>query len=284
MKYILTIFKEHKYQLLLIYFYLFIAQSLILLEPYVLGKMIDGLLNKQYMWMFTFLGIVLIENILIFRRMVYDTKIYTKIYNNIVLKYLKREKHSNHSSRIARTELSNNIINFLESDVHFYIYAILTVMGSLAFIFMNSVITGLIVIASIAPICTIVYFLYKKIAQSTKITHDHYEQKIEILSDNNDVKVETFFKRRRKILIYGSTLQGKNWTALNSVKSIFLVIALVVFTHNSKISQGETVSMYAYINQFLISLMSIPIGIETFTRMKDVINSCLLYTSDAADE
>jgi ABC-type bacteriocin/lantibiotic exporter with double-glycine peptidase domain len=271
MKYILTIFKEHKYQLLLIYFYLFIAQSLILLEPYVLGKMIDGLLNKQYMWMFTFLGIVLIENILIFRRMVYDTKIYTKIYNNIVLKYLKREKHSNHSSRIARTELSNNIINFLESDVHFYIYAILTVMGSLAFIFMNSVITGLIVIASIAPICTIVYFLYKKIAQSTKITHDHYEQKIEILSDNDDVKVETFFKRRRKILIYGSTLQGKNWTALNSVKSIFLVIALVVFTHNSKISQGETVSMYAYINQFLISLMSIPIGIETFTRMKDVI-------------
>ena len=271
MKYILTIFKEHKYQLLLIYFYLFVAQSLILLEPYVLGKMIDGLLNKQYMWMFTFLGIVLIENILIFRRMVYDTKIYTKIYNNIVLKYLKREKDSNHSSRIARTELSNNIINFLESDVHFYIYAILTVIGSLAFIFMNSVITGLIVIASIAPICTIVYFLYKKIAQSTRITHDHYERKIEILSDNDDVKVETFFKRRRKILIYGSTLQGKNWTALNSIKSIFLVIALVVFTHNSKISQGETVSMYAYINQFLISLMSIPISIETYARMKDVI-------------
>ena len=271
MKYILTIFKEHKYQLLLIYFYLFVAQSLILLEPYVLGKMIDGLLNKQYMWMFTFLGIVLIENILIFRRMVYDTKIYTKIYNNIVLKYLKREKDSNHSSKIARTELSNNIINFLESDVHFYIYAILTVIGSLAFIFMNSAITGLIVIASIAPICTIVYFLYKKIAQSTRITHDHYERKIEILSDNDDVKVETFFKRRRKILIYGSTLQGKNWTALNSIKSIFLVIALVVFTHNSKISQGETVSMYAYINQFLISLMSIPISIETFTRMKDVI-------------
>ena len=271
MKYILSIFKEYKYQLLLIYFYLFVAQSLILLEPYVLGKMIDGLLNKQYMWMFTFLGIVLIENILIFRRMVYDTKIYTKIYNNIVLKYLKREKDSNHSSKIARTELSNNIINFLESDVHFYIYAILTLIGSLAFIFMNSVITGLIVVAAIAPICTIVYFLYKKIAQSTRITHDHYERKIEILSDNDDDKVETFFKRRRKILIYGSTLQGKNWTALNSIKSVFLVIALVVFTHNSTISQGETVSMYAYINQFLISLMSIPISIETFTRMKDVI-------------
>jgi hypothetical protein len=118
----------------------------------------------------------------------------------------------------------------------------------------------------------IVYLLYKKIAQSTRVGHDHYEQKIEILSYNDDDRIETFFKRRRKLLIYGSTLQGKNWTALNSIKSVFLVIALVVLTHNTKISQGETVSMYAYINQFLISIMSIPVGVETFTRMKDVIN------------
>jgi hypothetical protein len=251
---------------------MFVAQGLILLEPYVLGKMIDGLLTREYFWLFIFLGIILFENILIYRRMVYDTKIYTKIYNRIVLRYIKREKDSDHSSRIARTEMSNHIINFLENDVHFYIYAILTVVGTLFFIFLESPITGFVVISCILPICLIVYMLYKKIAQSTRVGHDHYEQKIEILSDNDEAKVETFFKRRRKILIYGSTLQGKNWTALNSVKSIFLIIALVVFTHNSKISQGQTVSMYAYINQFLISLMSIPIGVETFTRMKDIIN------------
>jgi hypothetical protein len=272
MKYIYSIAKDYKYSLLLIYFYMFVAQGLILLEPYVLGKMIDGLLTREYFWLFIFLGIILFENILIYRRMVYDTKIYTKIYNRIVLRYIKREKDSDHSSRIARTEMSNHIINFLENDVHFYIYAILTVVGTLFFIFLESPITGFVVISCILPICLIVYMLYKKIAQSTRVGHDHYEQKIEILSDNDEAKVETFFKRRRKILIYGSTLQGKNWTALNSVKSIFLIIALVVFTHNSKISQGQTVSMYAYINQFLISLMSIPIGVETFTRMKDIIN------------
>ena len=272
MKYIYNIAKEYKYSLLLIYLYMFIAQLLCLLEPYVLGKMIDGLIKKEYLWMFTFLGIVLIENLLIYRRMVYDTKIYTKIYNKIVLRYIKREKNSDPSSRIARTEMSNHIINFLENDVHFYIYAILTVVGTLFFIFLENPLTGFVAISCVFPICIIVYSLYKKIAQSTKISHDHYEQKIEILSDNEEDKVETFFKRRRKLLIYGSTLQGKNWTALHSVKSIFLVISLVVFTHNTKISQGETVAMYAYINQFLVSLMSIPIGVETFTRMKDIIN------------
>ena len=272
MKYIYNIAKEYKYQLLLIYFYMFIAQLLCLLEPYVLGKMIDGLIKKEYLWMIAFLGIIIIENLLIYRRMIYDTKIYTKIYNKIVLNYIKREKNSDHSSRIARTEMSNHIINFLENDVHFYIYAILTVVGTLFFIFLENPLTGFVAISCVFPICIIVYSLYKKIAQSTRINHDHYEQKIEILSDNEEEKVETFFKRRRKLLIYGSTLQGKNWTALNSVKSIFLIISLVVFTNNTKISQGETVAMYAYINQFLISLMSIPIGVETFTRMKDIIN------------
>jgi hypothetical protein len=250
---------------------MFIAQGLILLEPYVLGNMVDGLLKREYNWVFAFLFIIIIENILIYRRMVYDTKIYTKIYNGIVLKYLKRETNPDSSSRIARTELSNNIINFLEGDIQFYIYAIINVVGTIFFIFLESPVTGFVIVSCVIPICLIVYLLYKKIAQSTRVGHDHYEQKVEVLTENDDLKVETFFKRRRKILICGSTLQGKNWTSLNSTKSVFLIIGLIVFTHNTKISQGQTIAMYAYINQFLISLMSIPIGVETFTRMKDII-------------
>jgi ABC-type multidrug transport system fused ATPase/permease subunit len=272
MKYILSVAKEYKYQLLLIYFYMFVAQLLFLLEPYVLGKMIDGLIKKEYFWLSCFLVIALFENIFIYRRMIYDTKVYTTIYNDIVLKYLKRDKSSDPSTRIARTEMSNNIINFLENDVHYYIYAILSVIGTLFFIFLQNPITGFVVLTCVLPICVIVYIFYKKIAQFTQIAHNQYEKKVDILSENDENKVESFFKRRRKVLIYGSTLQGKNWTSLNVTKTTFLVAALIVFTSNIKITQGDAVSMYAYINQFLISLMSIPVGVETFTRMKDVIN------------
>ena len=271
MKYILSVAKEYKYQLLLIYFYMFVAQFLFLLEPYVLGKMIDGLIAKQYFWLLCFLGIAIFENIFIYRRMIYDTKIYTTIYNNLVLKYLKRDTNSDPSTRIARTELSNHIINFLENDVHYYIYAVLSIVGTLFFIFLQNPLTGFIVLSCVLPICTIVYIFYKKIEQCTQVGNNHYEQKIQILSENDEQKVETFFKRRRKVLIYGSTLQGKNWTSLNTTKTLFLIIALIVFTHSMKITQGQAVSMYAYINQFLISLMSIPVGVETFTRMKDII-------------
>jgi ABC-type multidrug transport system fused ATPase/permease subunit len=115
--------------------------------------------------------------------------------------------------------------------------------------------------------------LYKKIEQSTRLKHTHVEQKIAILIEGNKVKIDTFFKRRRKILIYTSTLQGKNWTSLNITKTTFLIFALIVFTSTGvNLSQGDTVAMYAYINQFVMSLMSIPMGVEIFTRMRDVIS------------
>jgi ABC-type multidrug transport system fused ATPase/permease subunit len=272
MKYVLAIAREYKWQLLRIYFYMFIAQMLFLLEPYVLGKMIDSLLRREYFWLYLFLGIAVFENFFIYRRMIYDTKVYTTIYNNMILKYLKRNTGADSSTRIARTEMSTNIVNFLENDAHYYIYAALSLIGTSFFIFAKSPLTGIVVVSCVAPICATVYIFYRKIAQCTQIGNDHYEQKARVLTENIEKKVETFFLRRKRLLIYGSTLQGKNWTSLNTIKSVFLVVAIIVLTHRSTITQGEAVSMYAYINQFLVSLMSIPVGVETFTRMRDVIN------------
>jgi len=220
--YIFSLIKEYKSQLLLIYFYMFVAQMLFLTEPYVLGKMIDGLLRNEYTWMLVFLGIAVFENFFIYRRMIYDTKIYTQIYNNLILKYLRKNSGADSSMLIARTELSTNIINFLENDIHYYIYAMLSIIGALFFVFFESPMTGFVVLSCVVPICLIVYIFYQKIAQSTRVGFDHYEQKVQILSENNEKNVETFFLRRRKLLIYGSTLQGKNWTSLNSTKSFFI--------------------------------------------------------------
>jgi ABC-type multidrug transport system fused ATPase/permease subunit len=204
--------------------------------------------------------------------MVYDTKVYTRIYNTLVMRYLKKSQDADPSVRIARTEMSNNIINFLENDVHYYIYSIVTVVGTLMFIFFENPLTGFVVLSCVAPICTIVWIFYKKIAQSTRVGNTQSEDKASIMSEGDMDRINTFFERRRKIAISGSTLQGKNWTALHGTRWIFLVIALVVFTGSvGGISQGQAVAMYSYINQFLISLLSIPIGVETFTRIKDII-------------
>lgn len=272
MNYIYSILKENKCSLLLIYFYMLLTQLLYLAEPFVLGKTIDGLLKKEYNWLWCFLIIELLANVFMYKRMVFDTKIYTNIYNNIVLNYLKNDTKSDSSSKIARTEMTNNIINFFEHDVHFYIMVIVTMTGSLFFIFLENVNTGFVVLGCTIPICLIVYKFYHKIVQSTRVGNTQFEQKFSIIDTNDENQIDTFFKRRRKILISGSTIQGKNWTSLSVTKIIFLISALIVFTNNnSRLTQGDVIAMYTYINQFLFSLMSIPIGVEVFTRINDVL-------------
>lgn len=272
MKYVYSIFRRYKKPLLLIYLYIFIAQLLFLFEPYVLGKMIDGLLNKQYEWLIAFLLVEIFANVFMYKRMIYDTKVYTRIYNDLIIEYLEKDYRSEPSTKIARTEMTNNIIHFLEDHVQYYIMSIISMIGTLFFILYKDVLTGLIVFLCVVPISFIVSYFYRKIKQSTSVGNNQYEKKISMLNENNKLNIETYFKRRKKLIIISSNLQGKNWFSLNSTKTIFLVLAICTFTmHNSSITQGEAVAIYSYINQFLTSLMSIPIGVEMFARVRDIV-------------
>jgi ABC-type multidrug transport system fused ATPase/permease subunit len=272
MSYIRKTIGKYKFSLAIIYLYIFVAQLIFLAEPFILGKMIDGLLAKDYFWLFVFLTVELISNVFIYKRMVFDTKVYVKMYNELIFEYLDRDKNSNTSERLARTDLANGIIHFLEWDVHYYIYSIITLVGTLCFIFIEHVPTGFIVLSCAIPVIFIVVKFYKKIAQGTRVANSHYEQKMSVMETCEKEKIEAFFKRRARVIIAQSTLQGKNWISLNMVKIIFLILALVIFTSDAiNLSHGQAISIYSYITQFLMSLMSIPIGMETFTRMKDIL-------------
>ena len=267
------IFKKYKWQLLLIYAYVFITQILFLVEPYLLGKAIDHSLKGDHYYLIFLLGVFLLENYFMYRRMVYDTKVYTDIYNDMVFEYLERDKQSDVSTKMARTDIAFSLINFLENDLHYMLMSIMTIVGSLYFIFAGNTTTGFAVILCVVPILFIVKVLYKKIAKATRIGNTHYEQKATAFNTEDRAIIETFYKRRKRVIVASSTLQGQNWASLNSVKSAFLILAVIIFTTaGTSVSQGSMVAMYAYINQFLISLLSIPVSMEIYTRIKDALH------------
>jgi len=272
MKFLINIFKNNKCSLLTIYVYMLVAHSIFLCEPYIIGKTIDGLIHKDYMWVYVLIGVEVFANFFIYRRMVFDTKVYTKIYNNLVVEYLESDKTSDNSSKIARTEMAQNIINFMENDVQYIIMSIVSIIGSLFFILFEHVLTGFIVFFAFIPISFVVYVLYKKIAQAIRLSNSHYERKIDIINSGDDISINQFLNRRRELVIFNSTLQAKNWVSMNVIKATFLIICLIVFTHSkTNLSQGQAIAMYSYINQFLMSLMSIPIAVEISSRIKDII-------------
>jgi hypothetical protein len=168
--------------------------------------------------------------------------------------------------------MAQNIVNFMENDVQYIIMSIVSIIGSLFFILFEHIITGFIIFFAFIPISFVVYILYKKIAQSIRLSNTHYERKIDVFTDGDKPQMDQFLKRRRDLVIFNSTLQAKNWVSMNIIKGLFLIICLIVFTHNKiNLTQGQAIAMYSYINQFLISLMSIPIAVEIYSRVKDII-------------
>ena len=267
---LIAIFKQYKHQLSWIYVFMILTELSILSTPFLLGKSIDGLMNNNWHWM-VLLGIsYFLSNLFNYKRMVYDTKVYTNIYNNIALKFLKKD-NIDLSTKIARTDMAHEIVHVLEGYVHYYIATIVTIIGSLIFIFSENWQVGVLISFAIVFITSAVFILYKKIKQGINISNNHYEKKAKSIEDGY-ASSEFFFSRRRKIEICQSTIQGKNWFLVNSIKYVFLILSIILLITTTKdITIGSVITVYSYVNNFLIALLSAPVAIEMVLRISDVL-------------
>ena len=267
---LIAIFKQYKHQLSWIYVFMVLTELSILSTPFLLGKSIDGLMNNNWHWM-VLLGIsYFLSNLFNYKRMVYDTKVYTNIYNNIALKFLKKD-NVDLSTKIARTDMAHEIVHVLEGYVHYYIATIVTIIGSLIFIFSENWQVGVLISFAIVFITSAVFILYKKIKQGINISNNHYEKKAKSI-EGGYASSESFFNRRRKIEICQSTIQGKNWFLVNSIKYVFLILSIILLITTTKdITIGSVITVYSYVNNFLIALLSAPVAIEMVLRISDVL-------------
>jgi ABC-type multidrug transport system fused ATPase/permease subunit len=267
---IFILFKEYKYKLLLIYFFMLITELSIILQPFLLGKSIDEFMGGNWFWVGLLSISYFTSNLFNYKRMVYDTKVYTKIYNDIVLRFLKNT-NEDISKKVARTDMAHDIVNVLEGYVHYYIATIITIFGSIGFIYLSNWKVGLLVTLALIIIGLVVLILYKKIRQGINVRNNHYENKVTALENGYNSSV-SFFNRRRKLEIFESTLQGKNWFLVGIIKSVFLVLSIIVLIATSdNITTGSVITIYAYVNNFLYSLMSIPVAFEMYSRLGDII-------------
>jgi len=270
MRKIYGIFKQYKYKLMLIYLFMLLTEISIISQPFLLGKSIDGLIGGNYFWVLLLFVSHVVSNLFNYKRMVYDTKVYTTIYNDIVFKFLINTKEDE-SVKIARTDMAHYIVGVLEGYVHYYISTIITIVGSVGFIYSTNWRVGLLVTLAFVFIILTVLFFYKKIRQSINIRNNQYEKKVKSIQDGYDSSF-SFFTRKRRIEIFQSTLQGKNWFSVGMVKSIFLILSIIVLITTTKnITIGNVVTTYSYINNFLISLMSVPVAVEMYSRLSNIV-------------
>ena len=265
------LYKKYKFQLITIYIFMGLVEILVLLQPFFLGKTIDGIINKNYSPLLVLIGIYVGYIVFLYKRMVYDTKIYTKIYNDIVIDFISKSNEDS-STKIARVDLASQVINLLENYAHYYLATIITMVGSISFVFSQNKTVGFIMVFCYIPVYFIVNIFYKKISQSTSVMNNHSEERVSTIINSDIDDIKNFFYRSRKLIIFSSTLSGKNWFWINILKYSFIIISILVYINSTTTkTSGEIIYVYSYINNFIMTLSSIPIGAEMYSRMSDVL-------------
>ena len=56
------------------------------------------------------------------------------------------------------------------------------------------------------------------------------------------------------------------------IKHMFLLTSIIMLVLTSKnITIGSVITVYSYVNNFLISLMSIPVAFEMYSRLSNIL-------------
>lgn len=271
MKKIYEIFKGHSWRIILVYLMCFTADTLWAFEPYILGKMIDGIISKSYNWVYVFILINLAFIGIGYFRRVFDTKVFSKMYNALVFDFVERHVDKTDSSTmVARIDLSKTLIDFLENAIPHFISVVYAVLGSLVAIYLLNSISALIVVLVMIPTVFAMRYFYFKSKKMTNVNNGNFEQNVHKIETKDILCIKDYYTRRRRILIMSSTLNAKNSLASDSLALIFVIISIIYYISSSHCTVGEVMGFYGYVNRFVYSLGAIPYFIWTWNQVKNV--------------
>ena len=115
------IISRHKAPIFIAFTLLFVELSLSISLPFFLGRAINQLVERGLFQIYIFVLVYLMHLLFSTIRKWNDTRVYTKIYNNLALEIVKTERanHTDISKTIARVGLAREITDFLDRDSPF---------------------------------------------------------------------------------------------------------------------------------------------------------------------
>lgn len=276
---IFRVYKKAPVQITFIWFLDVLEALIIILNPYIIGNCIDGLLRKDFLW---FAILILAEIIFLISRTInkfFDTRLYSSIVEDESYTYYSRmvETQADNSLITARIDLVDDVPNFLEIDF----FQILNMFGgivvSLVFLYFKSsllVFAFAIIVSALIPLAT--YRFQFKINKNNDLRKNLEETRVTQIARRDKHTYKRFIKELLGIGISNSDLDTKIFFITNLLQMLLLIASILSITHVDNFTSGLLFSTITYvemlndhvsnINDNLILLHDLK---ETISRLKE---------------
>ncbi|MEM7282214.1 MAG: ABC transporter six-transmembrane domain-containing protein, partial [Pseudomonadota bacterium] len=204
--------------------------------PFALGVAIDDLIEGSYFGVSWLLGLLLLGLIVGVGRRLYDTRVYTGIYNDIADATAGNVEISV-ARRAAHLQLARELTDFFEWQLPELLASLIGITGAfLMLLYLLPSIGGLSL--TVALLIGFVFFLSRnRIRGLNTLLNNELERQVTMLESPREFSRRLHLRRLRRWKIHLSDLEAANFGVADMLLA-FLIVGAVVITVKAGLSVG----------------------------------------------
>jgi ABC transporter transmembrane region len=228
-----------------------IEDLLELFYPWATGLAINGLLAHDYRMIAPVLIAWLLHTATGCARQMYDTRLYTQVYNTVVIDTVLRQRQSGiePSKVAARSAMSREFVTFFEKDVPVVLNTLVSIAGSAAILFYYDLLIGGVAALLFIPVAIINRGYMRRCLALNEGLNNQLEEEVQVIEAAQD---------------------ALNWTGIEGLAMLVFLLVLLRVAYMPNADVGTVFAIFVYVWRLMEKLNMMPQIVQQLMRLKDI--------------
>ncbi len=240
--------------------------------PWATGLAINGLLAQDYRMIAPVMIAWLLHTAVGCGRQMYDTRLYTQVYNTIVTGTVLRQRRSGiePTKVAARSAMSREFVTFFEKDMPVVLSAMVSIIGSAAILFYYDLVIGAIATLLFLPVAIINRRYMRRSLVLNEGLNNQLEHEVQVIDAAQEAAVAHHFAEVRAWRVKLSDADAFNWTAIEGLSILVFLLVLLRVAYMPNADVGSIFAIFVYVWRLMEKLDMMPQIVQQLMRLKDI--------------
>jgi ABC-type multidrug transport system fused ATPase/permease subunit len=208
--------------------------------PWATGLAINGLMAQDYRMIVPVMVAWVLHTAIGCGRQMYDTRLYTQVYNTIVTDTVLRQRQSGiePTKVAARSAMSREFVTFFEKDMPVVLSAMVSIIGSAAIL--------------------------------NEGLNNQLEHEVQVIDAAQEGAVVRHFAEVRAWRVKLSDADAFNWTAIEGLSILVFLLVLLRVAYMPNADVGGIFAIFVYVWRLMEKLDMMPQIVQQLMRLKDI--------------
>ncbi|MFL5036340.1 MAG: ABC transporter six-transmembrane domain-containing protein [Microvirga sp.] len=264
--------RPFRWKIALTYALTLVEDLLELSYPWATGVAINGLIEHDYKLALPIVIAWSLRSAIGLFRQMYDTRVYTRVYNTIVEATILRQRRGGvrATNVAARSAMSRDFVTFFEKDVPVVVAAIIGIFGSAIILFWYDFVIGAVTSLLFLPVLIVNRIYVRVTLRLNEGLNNQLEHEVQAIDKAEPGPIRHHFEEVRCWRVRLSDAEAYNWTFIE-VLSIFVFVAVLVrATYLPDTDTGDIFAILVYVWRFMENLDHVPQIVQQLTRLHDI--------------